>query len=204
VAPPASRGLEAPRVTADAALAVGIPMEGDLAAESALRLFALAASTAASGRLTLAPDGSTFSLTFRKGVLEHVTTSSPDDDLPGYLVFRGVLGADHLAEATAAAGPGGDLVGALVARQRVNGADLVRFIGEHGAQLVTRALSVEAGRWRWEPGQAPPPSAFPLGSPWVMLGAAVRALDAAAVLRRLAPTPPSCSGWRCCWPRWSC
>ncbi len=187
MAPGASRGLGAPRVTADAALAVGLPMEGDLGAESTLRLFALAASTGASGRLTLAPEGSAYSLTFRKGVLEHVTTSSPDDGLPGYLVHRGVVRPEQMDEAVAAAGPGGDLVGVLVTRKLVNGADLVRLIQEHGAQLVTRALGVEAGRWRWEPGVAPPPSAFPMGSPWVMLGAAVRAFDAAAVVRRLGP-----------------
>jgi DnaJ domain/Tetratricopeptide repeat len=186
-APKASRGLEAPEVTADAAFAVGLPKEGDLDAEGALRLFALAASTGASGRLTIAPGDSAFSLTFRKGVLEHVRTSHPEDDLPGFLVVRGAVRPEQVAEAAGLAGAGGDLVGALVTRQLVNGADLVRFIQEHAAQLVTRALSVERGGWRWEPGVAPPPSAFPLGSPWVMLGAAVRALDAVGVVRRLGP-----------------
>lgn len=186
-APGASRGLGAPEVTADAAFAAGLPKEGDLAAESALRLFALAAATGASGRLTIAPEDRAFSLTFRKGVLEHVRTSHPEDDLPGFLVLRGVVRSEQVAEAARIAGADGDLVGALVTRQLVAGADLVRFIQEHAAQLVTRAVGVERGGWRWEPGVAPPPSAFPLGSPWVMLGAAVRALDAGAVVRRLGP-----------------
>ncbi len=186
-APGASRGLDAPEVTADAALAAGLPKEGDLAAESALRLFALAAATGASGRLTVAPEDRAFTLTFRKGVLEHVRTSHPEDDLPGYLVLRGAVRPDQVAEAARVAGAEGDLVGALVMRQLVAGADLVRFIQEHATQLVTRALGVERGGWRWEPGVAPPPSAFQLGSPWVMLGAAVRALDPAAVVRRLGP-----------------
>jgi hypothetical protein len=187
VAPGASHGLEAPEVTADAAFAASLPKDGDLAAESPLRLFALAAATGASGRLTIAPDDMAFSLTFRKGVLEHAGSSSPDDDLPAFLLFRGAVQAGQLAEAATSAGATGDLVGELVRRRLVNGADLVRFIQEHAAQLMTRAMSVEAGSWRWEPGVAPPTSAFPLGSPWVLLGAAVRALDGPAVVRRLGP-----------------
>ena len=186
--PTASRGLEAPEVTAEAALAAALPKEGDLAAESALRLFALAAATGASGQLTLAaPEGASFAFTFRKGALEHATTSSRDDDLPGFLVFRGAVRAEQLAQAELAAGSGGDLVGSLVTLRLVAGADLVRYIQEHAAQLVTRALSAETGTWKWEPGVPPPPSAFPLGSPWVMLVSAVRSLDSAAVVRRLGP-----------------
>jgi len=185
VAPGASRGLQAPEVGADAAFAAGLPLQGDLANESALRLFALAAGTGASGRLTVTPAGASFALTFRKGTLEHVTTSSPDDALPGFLVFRGMVKPEQVAEAATIAGAEGDLVGALVTLRMVNGSDLVRLMGEHAAQLVTRVLSVEAGSWSWEPGVAPPRSAFPLGSSWVLLGAAVRSLDPAAVVRRL-------------------
>jgi hypothetical protein len=185
VAPGASHGLEAREVGADAAFAAGLAKSGDLATDSALRLFALAAATSATGRLTVATEGASFSLTFRKGTLEHVTTSSPDDGLPAFLVFRGIVQPEQVAEAATVAGAEGDLVGSLVTLRLVNGSDLVRLIGEHAGQLVTRVMSVEAGGWRWEPGAPPPASAFPLGSPWVMLGAAVRALEPAAVLRRL-------------------
>jgi hypothetical protein len=187
VVPGASRGLEAPEVTATAALAAGLPRHGELAEESGLQLFSLAASTGASGRLTLALEGWSCALTFRKGVLEHVTSTRPGDDLASFLVTRGVVKAAQVAEAATIAGSEGDLVGALVTLRLVNGADLVRFIQEHAGQLVSRVLGAETGGWSWEPGVAPPPSAFPLGSPWVMLGAAVRALDAAAVVRRLGP-----------------
>ena len=187
VVPGASRGLDAPEVTAAAALAAGLPRHGELAAESGLHLFSLAAATGASGRLTLALEGSTCSLTFRKGVLEHVASTGPGDDLASFLVSRGVVKAGQVAEAATIAGSEGDLVGALVTLRLVNGADLVRLIQEHAGLLVSRALGAEAGGWSWEPGVAPPPSAFPLGSPWVMLGAAVRALDSAAVVRRLGP-----------------
>ncbi len=185
VAPGASHGLEAREVGADAAFAAGLAKSGDLASDSAIRLFALAAATGATGRLTVTPEGPSFALTFRKGTLQHVATSSPDDDLPGFLVFRGIVQPEQMAEAANVAGAEGDLVGALVTLRLVNGSDLVRHIGEHAGQLVTRMLSVEAGGWRWEPGAPPPASAFPLGSPWVMLGAAVRALEPSAVLRRL-------------------
>jgi hypothetical protein len=185
VAPGASHGLGAREVGADAAFAAGLAKTGELGTDSAIRLFALAAATGATGRLTVASEGAGFALTFRKGTLQHVTTSSPDDGLPAFLVFRGIVQPEQVAEAATIAGDGGDVVGALVTLRLVNGSDLVRLIGEHAGQLVTRVLSVEAGSWSWEPGAPPPASAFPLGSPWVMLGAAVRALEPSAVLRRL-------------------
>ncbi len=184
--PGPSRGLSAPEVTADAAIAAGLPQEGALGAPSGLRLFALCASTGASGRLTLAPAGKAYALTFRKGGLEHAASSAAEDDLARFLLFRGAVTSEQVAQAEAAkAQTGGDVVAALVTLRLVNPGDIVRWLAEHGAQLVTRALGVEQGRWRWEPGVAPPQGSFTLGSPWTLLGNAVRALDPASVLRRL-------------------
>ena len=186
VAPGASRGLAARHLTADAAIAAGLAHEGALSAESGLRLFALCASTGATGRLVITAADREFRLAFRKGGLEHAASSSPDDDLARFLLFRGAVTTEQVAQAEQAkAQAGGDVVAALVTLRLVHPGDIVRWLQEHGAQLVTRALGVEQGGWRWEPGVAPPPGAFSLGSPWTLLGNAVRALDGAAVLRRL-------------------
>lgn len=182
----ASYGASGRVVGADAAIAAGLAHEGQLAQDGALRLFYLAAATQASGRLVLAPEGREVALTFKRGTVEHVRSSDPTDDLGRFLVRRGPLTQEQLAQAEEAkAGAGGELVGALIARRLVNPADVAGLLQEHGTALVGRALAVEGGTWRWEPGVAPPPSSFPLGSPWGQLCSAVRALDGAAVQRRL-------------------
>jgi curved DNA-binding protein CbpA len=173
-------------VTAAAALAAGLTIEGDLASESTLRLFYLAAATQATGRLVVGAQGQQFALTFKKGVVEHVLAEAAEHDLGQFLSQRGVLKAEALAKAEAARPQaGGDLVGALIALRLVNPADVAALLQEYGAGLVTRALAVEVGRFKWEPGIPPPPSAFPIGNSWALLCTAVRVLPPAAVAQRL-------------------
>ncbi|HUL59974.1 MAG TPA: DnaJ domain-containing protein, partial [Anaeromyxobacteraceae bacterium] len=176
-------GLE---VTPDAAMAAGIALSGNLDRFSALRLFHLAAATQAAGRLTVADDAASRVLVFRKGTVEHASSTSPDDDLLRFLVRKGALREDKLFEAEAAReAAGGDAVGGLFRAQLVNPADVAALLQEHGASVIARALTSERGSWQWEPGVAPPPSSFPLGNSLAMLGAVVRALDVAAVRARL-------------------
>ncbi len=182
----ASYGLAAREVGADAAIAAGLAHEGTLARESPLRLFALAAALKATGRLTLSPEGRSYALSFRRGTVEHAASTDPEDDLGRFLVRRGALSEEGRVRAEGAkAAAGGDFAASLIAAKLVNPADVAALLQEHGAALVQRALAVEAGGWAWKPDAAPPPSAFPLGAPFAMLGAAVRALDATALLRRL-------------------
>jgi curved DNA-binding protein CbpA len=184
VAPRASYGLAEREITAAAAFAAGLPLEGSLAAEGSLRLFGFAAATGANGRLTLDASSARHALVFRKGAVEHASSTLPDDDLGAFLVRKGALSQEVLARVEGA-GSGADLVSALIAARAVNPADVAAFLQEHGAAVVQRALAVEAGSWAWEPGVPPPPSSFRIGSPWGMLCAAVRALDLDAVKRRL-------------------
>jgi len=186
VPPAPTYGLAAREVGPDAAIAAGLAHQGSIPNESALHLFALAAAMQATGRLTVRPEGRSFALSFRRGTVEHVASSDPEDDLGPFLVRKGTLRPDGLARAEAAKGAvGGDLVSALIAERLVNPADVAALLQEHGGHLVERALAVEAGGWSWNPDAAPPPGAFPLGPPFAMLCAAVRALDATALMRRL-------------------
>jgi tetratricopeptide (TPR) repeat protein len=115
-------------------------------------------------------------------VVEHAASEEPQEGLGPFLVREGALDPAKLAEAEAA---GGDLLSTLASRKLVDPAATFQLLQRHGAGLVWRAMAVEAGSWRWEPGVAPPPSSFPLGSRWGMLCDAVRRLDAAGVRRRL-------------------
>jgi hypothetical protein len=76
-APVATYGLRAREVTADAALAAGLALTGTLAQDGALRLFYLAAATQASGRLTLGASSRSFALVFKRGTVEHASSTNP-------------------------------------------------------------------------------------------------------------------------------
>jgi DnaJ-domain-containing protein 1 len=174
------------RVTADAAMAAGLTVDGDLASESPLRLLYLAAATQANGRLVLGAQGSQFAITLKKGGVEHVLPEAADQGFGHFLVRKGKLAAAELAKVEAARpGAGGDFVGALIALRLVGPAEVAALLQEHGGGLLTLALVTEQGRFRWDPGVAPPASSFPLGSTWSFLCAAVRSLDAASSAQRL-------------------
>lgn len=184
--PGSSYGLAEREVTAAAAIAAGLPREGSLAGDGALRLFLLAAACQAHGRLTLASGPARYALTFRRGTVEHAASGAVEDELGRFLVRRTALSPEQLVRAEGArASAGGELVTALLSERLVAPADVARLLGDHGAALVGRALALEAGTWSWEPGAAPPPTAFPLGNPYAMACAAVRALDAGGAARRL-------------------
>ncbi len=181
-------------VTAPAAIAAGLRWEGTLERESALRLCYLAAAAQATGLLQLASDRGRFALYLRRGAVEHASSTAPEDDLGRYLVARGVVNAEAVADAGRVKDSlGGDLVAALAHLRLLDPATSFRTLQEHGAQVVARALAVRDGAARWDPAAPAPGSAFPLGSRWGLLCDAARRLDGLAVrgllgerLRRIA------------------
>lgn len=185
-APGASHGLGAPEVTVASAFAAGLPAEGSLAERSALHLHGLAAATQASGRLVLDSGADAWTLTYRRGVVEHAAGTREDDDLAAFLVRRGLLAPEAAADARQIAPAfGGDVLGALVELRLIDPAARFQDLKEHGAALAWKALAADAGAWRWEPGVAPPPWGFPLASRWGLLVEAVRRIDPGVVRTRL-------------------
>jgi tetratricopeptide (TPR) repeat protein len=189
VAPPvpgASRGLAAPEVTAAAAIAAGLPYQGTLAKDGPLRLCYLAAAAQASGRLDLETERSRFALHFRRGSVEHAGSDAAEGDLGRFLVSRGTVSQEAVADAERVRGDlGGDLVAALSSLGLLNPAESFRVLQEHGIAVLARALGAEKGNCRWTPGGPLPPSSFPLGSRWGVLCGAARGLDGLAVRKLL-------------------
>ncbi|HET6411015.1 MAG TPA: J domain-containing protein [Anaeromyxobacter sp.] len=180
--------MAAREVSPEAAITAGLPLTGQLAQASTLRLFGLAAASQATGELSISIEGRaiTYTLFFRRGTVEHAGSSDPADELGRFLLRKGVLAPEKLVEAEAARpAAGGDLVGALIASRLVNPGDVAGWLLERGTGIVARALGCEAGSFAWDPGVKPPPSSFPLGSPFAALCGAVRALDVTSVQRRL-------------------
>ena len=173
-------------MTVASAIAAGLSAQGSLQERSALHLHYLAAATQASGRLTLESGGAVWALTYRRGVVEHVTGSREEDDLASFLVLRGLLAAEAAADARQiAAGRGGDLLGALIDLRLLDPAARFQDLKEHGAGLVARALASSDGAWRWEPGVSPPASGFPIGSRWGLLVDAIRRIEPSVIRARL-------------------
>jgi curved DNA-binding protein CbpA len=97
-----------------------------------------------------------------------------------------LVAADAAADARQIApGFGGDVLGALSDLRLLDPAAHFQDLKEHGAGLVWRALASWEGTWRWEPGVAPPPYGFPIGSRWGLLTEAVRRVEPSAVRDRL-------------------
>jgi hypothetical protein len=185
IAPGASRGLAAAEVTPAAAIAAGLAHQGDVAAAAPLHLWYLAAAAQVTGRLELGGERGAFALDFKRGVVEHAASTAPEDDLGRYLVARGAVTAEALADAERVKDGFGDLVTALAHLRLLNPAESYRVLQEHGVLVLGRALAVERGTFRWDPAAKAPPSAFPLGSRWGMPCDAARRLDGLAVRRLL-------------------
>jgi tetratricopeptide (TPR) repeat protein len=184
--PGASHGLGAPELTAAAAIAAGLPYQGSLEKDGPLRLYYLAAAAQAAGRLDLETERGRFALHFRRGAIEHATSNAPEDDLGRFLVAKGVVNGDAVADAERVRGDlGGDLVAALASLRLLNPAESFRILQEHGVAVIARALGSEKGACRWNPGAPLPSSAFPLGSRWGGLCDAARRLDGLAVQKLL-------------------
>jgi len=185
-APGARRGLSAPEVTAAAAIAADLPYQGPLAEDGPLRLCYLAAAAQASGRLDIEAERARFALHFKRGAVERAASDAPEDDLGRFLVARGAVSQEAVADAERVRGDlGGDILAALTSLRLLNPAESFRVLQEHGIDVLTRVLGVDKGSCRWTPGAPLPPSSFPLGSRWGVLCGAARRLDGLAVRKLL-------------------
>lgn len=177
----------APRAAAEAL--DGPPGAGDLSALSPLRLYYLAASSDATGLLTLrlAPPRE-LQIHFRKGNPEYVGSDHPDDALGGFLLRQGLATAEQIAHAEAALERfGGDLVAALFALAVLNPATAFAHLAQRAHGILLRALLADGGQFEWAPRDLPPHKAMPLGNRWGVLMELARRVPGSEIRQRLAP-----------------
>jgi hypothetical protein len=164
-----------------------MPIGGDLAEVSPVRLYALAALNAASGRLELhLESGRLITISFRRGTPDHLSSDDPELSLLRFLQARKVVSADQAAQAEQHASKNGvDVVSALFQLQFIPPADAHKVLGEHAVFLLDRAIETVRGTFSFEKDAPSPPGAFALGQKWTLLAEAVRRLDPVPLRARL-------------------
>ncbi|MCI0571285.1 MAG: DnaJ domain-containing protein [Myxococcaceae bacterium] len=164
----------------------GLAERGELGPVSALRLYYLAASSQATGRLLLELADRQLELHFRKGQPDYVDSSHPDDAVGACLMRGRLLTPDQLADAEAAkSGFGGELLGALFGLGLVPPPQAFVLLTQRAHELIARAVLAESGRYRFGPSDLPASKALPLGDRWGLLSALVRRLPGPELRRRL-------------------
>jgi len=165
-----------------------LPPQGMLSDVSAVRLYALAARSGASGALELLLEsGRKIAISFRRGTPDHVSTDDPELSFLRFSQVRKTVGPEQAAQAEEHAAKNGvDVVSALFLLQLIPPADAHKLLGDHALFLLDRALETWAGTFSFKPDVPSPPGAFALGQKWTLLTEAVRRMDTAALSARLA------------------
>ncbi len=182
---PAASSKPAP---APAAVGAPIPEKGDLAEQSPFHLYYRIAAAQKTAKLTLTAAESSYEIFFKKGAPEAVRSSKADEDLGAFLVSKGLLSQEKLADARKVAeGSGGDIINGLFGLQLLAPNDAVRYIAEHAGGLLARALALSKGSFALDSAASPPATAMPLGDKWALVCDAARALPAVSIRGRLGP-----------------
>jgi DnaJ domain len=164
-----------------------LPDKGDLAQLSPVRLYGLAALSSASGWLQLELEsGRMLTLSFRRGVPEHLASDDPELSVLRFLQKAGTLTpAQGIAAEEHARRAGVDVVSALFALQLIPPSDAARLLSDHAHFLLDHALLCWRGNFSFEKDAPPPPGSFPLGQRWTLLAESIRRLDHAPLRARL-------------------
>jgi hypothetical protein len=182
----AAEAAKAAKAAEPAAGLAEMPLGGDLAATSAVRLYGIAAARGLTGRLGLIGEsGRTIQLSLRRGTPEQVSSDDPEQSLVHFLLQRQAISGEacHAAEEEMR-GRGCDAATALIQLRLLAPGDAHKVIGEQMLWLLDRALLTWKGTFGFEPDVAPPAGSFPLGQKWTLLAKAVRRLDPTLVRAR--------------------
>ncbi len=163
-----------------------LPPTGTLQATSSLRLYYLAASSDATGLLTLTLSDRTVQIHFRKGNPEFVDSTHAEDQLSTFLVKNQLATFQQLGAAEKEkARFGGELVGALFGLGLLNPGTAFQHLGQRAASILVRGLFAEHGTFTWELKDLPSHKAMPLGNRWAVVSEQARKLPGADLRRRL-------------------
>lgn len=178
----------APAAELPAPTAADAPLtSGEVATESLFRVLYRAAVQAVTGAVVVEDGSVRREMVLRKGIVQVVRSSVPEEGVLPFLVKKGLLTADAESKAQAALGQfGGDAVAACFALGLVtNPGEVVAALGQHGTGLFHRLMTTASGRWTFDGAVVPPGGAMPLGTKWGVFAPAMRALPPGEAKRRL-------------------
>jgi hypothetical protein len=186
-ATPAQSVAAAPAVLAPAPNPAAL--SGELGEESAFRVYYRLVAATSTGAWKLTAHGVSFELFLKKGVPQHASSSSPEDSVVQHLGEKGLLPAEAVVQAEAAAAQfGGDAVAAAFALGLVqNPGELVAAMTGHGVELFKKLLRLTEGIWIFDPAAPAPATATALGHKWGLMMQAGRTLTGDEARRRLGP-----------------
>ena len=141
-----------------------IPAKGTLQATSPLRLYYLAASSDATGLLTITLQDRTILIHFRKGNAEFIDSTHAEDQLSTFLVKNQLATFEQLGKAEKEkARFGGELIGAMFGMGILNPSSAFQHLGQRAGAILVRGLFAEHGTFTWELKELPSHKAMPLG-----------------------------------------
>jgi len=164
-----------------------LPAKGDLNSASPLRLYYLAASSEASGLLTLELSDRAIEIHFRKGNPELIESDHPEDALSALLLKQGLASAAQLQQAEGEkARFGGELVPALFGLGILNPGTAFQHLQTRAASILGKALVANHGRFTFVGEELAPSRAMPLGHKWALAAEQVRRIQVPDLRRRLS------------------
>lgn len=162
------------------------PASGDLARHSPIHLYYLAASGDFTGLLSFQLADRTVAVHFRKGNPEHVSSSHPEDSVPGFLLRTSAATAEQIGRAEVEKDKfGGELIPALFGLGILNPGSAFAQLAQHATTTLMKALIADKGSFTWELKELPPHKAMPLGNRWGILTEFMRKLPAPHVRAKL-------------------
>lgn len=181
-----------PAASAPSSIAVailhGVESSGDLATTSFGQVYAAAALASATTSVQLTVRGYTVAFYFRRGAIEGIHSTNPDDSIGSFLAAKGLVTVRALADATAAAQKiGSDLVAYLFQHNMVSTGAALEQIAARGLGIVAREFAARQGSYVLHAKPPPASLVFPIGSKWIVFTAASRMMPLDVVRRDLAP-----------------
>ena len=163
-----------------------VPASGTLVEHSSQQLYYLAASSEATGLLTVELADRELVAHFKKGNPEFLDSTHPEDSLDTFLLAQKLATPAQLEQAQAqGARFGGELLPALFGLGLLNPNAVFQHLGQRGSQLLQRLLSAEQGTFSFDHQELPPSRSMPMGNKWAVYLEALRRVPTSDLRRRL-------------------
>ncbi len=165
----------------------GMPVSGNLASMSPLRLYVAAAIGEVTGLLTVNAGDREVLVHFKKGGPEFLDSTHPEDALAGFLVAQKLVTPQQIEAAQAkSAAFGGEVLASLFALGALNPNAVFEHLGQRAGRLLLKMLTTEQGNFTFQNKELAASRAMPLGNKWAVYLQTLRRVSGTDLRRRLS------------------